>query len=181
MASRFTSFRSPRLGDCPSKQPPRWVPGPHGFTLVEVLIAALILSAALSVAALGFRVALQGFEQANEALRLAEAATAIRGHITVATDQGETQGRGTWNGMDYQWARSVVAAKVPAQSRTMSEDPFLGQLDQRNRDGQEDQPAYEIVLERIRLDITLQDPGAQSERTQSWTFEQLRSRRADAS
>ncbi|MCF2862038.1 prepilin-type N-terminal cleavage/methylation domain-containing protein [Pseudoalteromonas sp. MM17-2] len=130
----------------------------QGMTLIEVLIASLILFIAISAMTFVMRSSLLHEGRLNRAVELGLVAELLKDQITYEyTQQQQTQGQWRFKARNYQWQVSELEHK-PAQRFISSE-------------GQSDTPeSGHIVLYQVRVYIETQETPLLEYRDVYWRF-----------
>lgn len=79
-----------------------------GFTLIEALVAGIILFAAIAVSTQVYRGALMASQTAEKLNRTQSAVVLLKSGIRHRLDQGESSGEGQFDGLAYQWQAEVI-------------------------------------------------------------------------
>ncbi|MBF0370848.1 MAG: prepilin-type N-terminal cleavage/methylation domain-containing protein [Magnetococcales bacterium] len=127
--------------------------GHTGFSLLEVLVASVILFSAIAAATLVVRGAAISHDRARETIRLAETMTDLGDRIQLQLLDGNKKGEGYQNGLYYQWQATLLKEEVSyprIDSDTLTEAHGL----------------YTVSLHQVEL--TLSPPGLAPPRTFSY-------------
>jgi prepilin-type N-terminal cleavage/methylation domain-containing protein len=114
-----------------------------GFTLVEVLIASLILFSVLGISTLSYRGAVLAVERTTAAVLIADALPTIMTNVKNKLFSRQTEGTGRFlNDISYSWKSRVAKT---AKNIISAHDEITGGM----RYG-----AFTLVLNEVRLTIT---------------------------
>lgn len=75
----------------------------QGFTLLEVLVAGVLLFAAVATAAQVYRGALHAFSRAQDTTQIQAVVPLLLSQVQYHLDQGEQQGEGQFGPIIYRW------------------------------------------------------------------------------
>lgn len=98
-----------------------------GFTLVEVLIAAVILMAALTAATLNFKAARLNSDQAAASIKMLQVVPLVVDHIKTELAKeapAELAGTGNITDVHFQWQASTVVYKAAPQHFDVDSSSF---------------------------------------------------------
>jgi prepilin-type N-terminal cleavage/methylation domain-containing protein len=131
-----------------------------GFTLVEVMIGAVILFSALAVGTLAYRTSIQSLAGIKANVVVADALPAIMAEVRTQIFSRAKDGNGVFGkGITYSWNAEPVRA---SRDVLAPRDEFTGGLEY---------GAYNLVLNRVRLTITF---GADERKIQSeYTYQEF--------
>lgn len=99
-----------------------------GFTLIEVLIAAMIMFSVLATAALAFKNASQNSAQAEKNIQLLAPLALIKDHIVSKLNPMEDQqlaGSGQVLGVEFAWQAEVLVHAAPVGSYNIDLGSFV--------------------------------------------------------
>jgi prepilin-type N-terminal cleavage/methylation domain-containing protein len=120
-----------------------------GFTLVEVLIAAVIVFSALSVGMLVYRTSLIAVDRIEANVVIADALPAIMAAVKTQIAERKRQGQGNFgSAVEYSWKTKEV--KSSRNYRTGFVDETTGQLEYGR---------FLVVLNNVELTITYERNG----------------------
>ena len=92
-----------------------------GFTLIEALVAGLILFICISAATRIFSSSLISNRKATEEVVMSAYTSMFLDHIKFQVDQGETSGKGHWFGINFSWSSTLKEQSWVADSRALSQ------------------------------------------------------------
>ena len=123
-----------------------------GFTLVEVLIAAVILFSALALGLLAYRTSISTLDRVTANVRIADALPSIMAKVKTGVLERKTRGEGRYGeSVAYLWnAREIKASKN-----------IINPFDEAT--GRPLQGTYKITLHNILLKITYEKDGRNKE------------------
>lgn len=111
-----------------------------GFTLIETLLAALILFGAIAVAATAFSTGFTSLRRAEESILMAGELPQLADRIAIELEAGRRQGEGVFEGFRYEWRAEPLDSR-PALGKF---DPETGAL-----------AASSFILHLMQVDVSL--------------------------
>ena len=131
-----------------------------GFTLVEVLIAAVIVFSAISVGMLVYRTSLKSVDRIEVNVAIADALPNIMAAVKTQIAQQKRRGQGNFGrAIEYNWT-----AKAVETSRTLT--GFVSESTGRLENGR-----FQVVLNSVELTITYEREGRRKQA--SYEYQEL--------
>lgn len=90
--------------------------GDQGFSLIEVLVAALILFMVLATVTVSYTGAIKSAKSASESLKTNNYTPLLVEHISLLIQDGEEKGGGRLLGINYHWVARLIESKQVAPS-----------------------------------------------------------------
>jgi Tfp pilus assembly protein PilE len=120
----------------------------EGFTLVEVMVAAVIVFSAISIGMLAYRTSLTAVDRIDASLVVADALPAIMATVKTQIAQHKRQGKGQFgSAIEYSWnTRAVKSSK----NRLGFTDETTGRLESGR---------FQVILNSVELTITYERKG----------------------
>jgi len=135
-------------------------PDHRGFTLVEVLVAAVIMFSALAIGSLAYRTAIRSMERVTAHVLIADALPAVMARIKTKIMDQIDQGAGSYNKtISYKWRRKEIKS---ARNDLSSTNEFTGGIEYGR---------FRVVLSNIHLTITCSRAGR--EKVAGYDYQEL--------
>lgn len=135
-------------------------PDHRGFTLIEVLVAAVIMFSALAIGSLAYRTAIRSMERVTAHVLIADALPAVMARIKIKVMDRIDQGGGSYNEtISYKWRRKEIKS---ARNVFSSSNEFTGGMEYGH---------FRIVLSNIHLTITSSQAGR--EKVAGYDYQEL--------
>lgn len=123
-------------------------PDHRGFTLVEVLVAAVIMFSALAIGSLAYRTAIRSMERVTAHVLIADALPAVMAQIKIKVMDQIDQGAGSYNKIiSYKWRRKEIKS---GRNVLSSANELTGGVEYGH---------FRVVLSNIHLTITCSRGG----------------------
>ena len=123
-----------------------------GFTLVEVLVSAVIMFSALAIGMLAYRTSISAVERITANVLIADALPAIMAIVKTEIVEHKNHGEGHYGeSIAYAWNSKKIKSSKNILS---SHDEFTGELEYGR---------FKVVLNNIHLTITYDGDGRRKE------------------
>lgn len=123
-----------------------------GFTLVEVMISAVILFSALAIGTLAYRTSIRSVDRIKANILVADALPAIMAMVKTQIVEHKNQGEGHYgNSISYIWNSKEIKSSRNIRS---SYDEVTGGLEYGR---------FKVALNNIELTITYDEDGRRKE------------------